>query len=168
MVNGHQLAPVHLVEAALLLDERDEVGVHLTLHLGLTLVTGTLVHLLDLLVLFELLTNLLGGLVVLLSTEFVEKGSLVDDVGIILHTVQEHMENGYGSAGVMSELLHVEQVLAVLLGVEGFLLLSGEGSLGGSLLEEEDDSLDWSGDHVLGPVLSAEHILDGVVGSVES
>lgn len=59
MINGLFLGPIHLIQETILFNKRDEMSLHMLLHLSLSFIHGLHMIRLDLLVFLEHFTDLL-------------------------------------------------------------------------------------------------------------
>lgn len=168
VVNRALLEPVQLVDPAVLGHERDEVGVAGTTRTGLSLPNCLLVLVHDLRTVLEDVGAGFGVLAQGLLAKLVEKGARGDDGGVLLLGVHDDVEEGDGPAGIDGVLLHVEDIGRHLLWLERGLLGNLELSLGRTLLVEHHDAEHGFGDHLKGPLLEGEQLLERIGVGLQS
>lgn len=92
----------------------------------------------------------------------------LNEIWVLVQSIQEYMEDGNSSTCVMSVLLHVKDLFAVVFDLQCRFLALGEGSLWFGLLEEQNHSLHWTWNHVLSPVFSTHDVLNGILIRIET
>lgn len=167
MVDWHLLTAIKLIKVSLLLHETDEMRVIVVDHCSLALNDGSFVHCLELVARFEVFTNVFRRLILLLF-EIGKIRAFLDHVREFIRRIEDNVEESDGSTGIVGELLHVEQLLAVIFCIERFLFLLKELLLWFGNLEEQDDSLNWLRYHILCPIFRTQHIEDGIFCCVEA
>lgn len=152
---------------SLLLDEADEVRIVVVHHCSLSLDDGSFVDCFELVAGLKVFADIFRRLF-LLFLEISKVGSLLEDVREFVVRVENNVEKSNGTTCIVGQLLHVEQLLAVVLSLKSLLLFIEEFFLWLGCLVEEDDALHWFGDHILCPIFGTQHVVNGVLGGVEA
>lgn len=139
----------------------NKVGITFVLHMRLSSMNCRLVLCEYLFVFLEEITSLAWIDCRAVLGELVEIGTREDDFRMMLHCVEDDVEQSDGAAGIACFLLHKETVRRHLLQLESSILLVLECLLDRSFLKEKDNAEYWFRDHFQSPLLGGQQLLEG-------